>query len=69
MKKLMFLFLIIFMFSCDKEEKETCWTCIDKYGVEILDTQIICDPVIAASENGKRWKDKWGVWHLITCTK
>jgi hypothetical protein len=62
--------LILLLFSCEKaEEKKQCWECIDKYGVELIDRFETCDILVVTKENGHRWKDKDGVWHLIICTE
>lgn len=58
--------------SCTKETVENdqqCWLCIDKYGVKELARFETCDVLVATEQDGKRWKDEWGVWHLITCTE
>jgi hypothetical protein len=56
MKKLMFLILMIILLSCEKpEEKDKCWTCIEKANNTTVRTWEVCDPVDAASQNGKRW--------------
>lgn len=63
MKRLMFLILMIIFFSCEKP-KEKCWICTDGY--HNIPDQIICDPVLAAHENGRRGEIN-GKWHYITC--
>lgn len=59
----------MFLFSCEKEKKEQCWTCIDKYGSQpTLETKVICDPVEAAYQNTKKhYKDGSGILHDWNC--
>lgn len=73
MKKVLFLILIAFLFSCEKEKKvkEDCWECVDQYNISQppISTVVICDPVEAAYQNSKKhYKDQSGVWHNWTCT-
>lgn len=66
MKKIIFLILGMILFSCEKpkELKDECWICTDLYNN--IPDQIICDPVLAAHENGRRGVIN-GKWHYITC--
>lgn len=70
MRKLILLFALIILMSCEKTQQPTqqCWICIDKYGVQpTLAEWESCDILEVTSQNGRRWKDQWDRWHLITC--
>lgn len=43
MKKLIFLFLITFLFSCEKEERKICWICEIRQTATITVIQHYCN--------------------------
>jgi hypothetical protein len=65
MKKLLFLILLIFLFSCEKDEpqpiKEKCWTCTEiaknqTSGVSnVIKSWKVCDILEASYQDGRRW--------------
>lgn len=62
MKRLIFLALVVIAIGCKKDEtNEECWTCsTTTNGGKLIEERKVCDPVEAASLNGKRVvKTEW----------
>lgn len=57
MKKLLFLVLLTFLFSCEKTKESTdqCWICTEKANNNIVRTWEVCDVLEASHQDGRRW--------------
>lgn len=72
MKKLLFLFLIMFLFSCEK--KETCWECITRQTKDITLNNRYCDKtedeIKKIEQLGTFYHNLFGEWwHQTTICK
>jgi hypothetical protein len=75
MKRLLFLLLITFLFSC-KKEKEPCFICNETAKNVIVRTWETCNVLDASNQNGRRWitytwhgNVREATVHMVTCSQ
>jgi len=72
MKKLLYLFLLLFLFSCEKEIP--CWECITQQTKDIILTNTYCDKtaeeIKEIEKKGTFYHNLFGEWwHQTTICK
>jgi hypothetical protein len=53
--KVVFFILVVTLFSCEKPEKDKCWTCTELENSKAVKIYSECDILIVAKKDGSRW--------------
>ena len=68
MNKLLFLLLILFACTKEKQPESKCWECIEKSNSTTVKTWTECDVLKVTKDNGKRWITYTWVGTVSTAT-